>query len=94
MRTFLLSVGVSGDAFSGEDLVPELRRILSAVSATLNNHPGLDGGTIRDVFGNTCGVWGFEPELSRPEVGPWCTCTPENLGDTVAHRPDCPVAGD
>ena len=70
MSTFVLTVNVSGAAFEGQALVPELRRCLSDVWHRLDLYPLVEEGVIRDANGNTCGVWGFEPAMEGGDDGP------------------------
>ena len=63
MSTFVMTVNMSGDAFAGAARTPELQRILIGVASKVGDF--FEEGVIRDVFGNTCGVWGFEPD--RPD---------------------------
>lgn len=57
--TFVLTINVSGDAFHPEP-APELRRLLLGVAGRLEE--GALEGTLRDANGNTCGLFGMEPE--------------------------------
>lgn len=66
--TFVLTVGVESAAFA-DNPAPELQRILARVAEQLDGYPLQQEGVIRDVNGNTVGVWGFEnPRVWRPAL--------------------------
>ena len=64
--TFMLTINVGADAFTPSP-VPEIQRLLHQVAAKLNDWPAVVEGILRDSNGNTCGLWGFEPDNERRE---------------------------
>lgn len=60
--TFVLTVNTAGEAFD-QDLTGELRRLLLVLADKLEE--GSAEGTLRDLNGNTCGLFGFEPGGGR-----------------------------
>jgi hypothetical protein len=64
--TFVLTINTGSDAFVGggsDGVTVELRRILLDVADRLEE--GRLEGTLRDHNGNTCGLYGMEPEGAR-----------------------------
>lgn len=70
LTTFVMTVGVTSDAFTGsEGPAPELQRILRRVADQLDSYPLMQEGVIRDIDGISVGIWGFEnPAVWRPNV--------------------------
>lgn len=56
---FVLKVDTDNEAFNHDD---ELSRIIRGVSRSLADMPQRRAsGIVRDINGNTCGVWDFIP---------------------------------
>jgi len=56
MEEFLLRINTENDAFRGENLRPELARILRDLANTIDGGFSLEG-PIRDANGNKVGYW-------------------------------------
>lgn len=62
MATFTLSITTDGAAFEGDDLAPEIARILARLADEVAVGPetaGWNTGNLFDVNGNNVGRWGW-----------------------------------
>jgi len=59
--TFILTINTGSDAFQDGARLQEVSRILAQAASQLADDDR-EEGTLRDVNGNTVGLFGFEPE--------------------------------